>query len=293
MTERRALIDRGHDSITISRQCGLVGLSRSTFYYRPAETSQAELSLLRSLDELFTAHPYYGSRRLAQALKQNGLAVGRKRIGRLMKVLGLDPIRPRPKTSQKSPGHRIYPYLLRGRKSFFPNDVWATDITYVRLRRGFAYLVAHLDWASRYVLSWRLSSTLDVIFCMESLEEALGHGKPKIHNSDQGSQFTSDAYLSVLQREEIAISMDGRGRWADNIFIERLWRTVKWECLYLSEIETPREASRVLGEYFQFYNSKRPHQSLDYATPYQVWCGEVSVNQRSEDESLESEFLPP
>lgn len=279
VSERRALIEPEGSKVSILHQCELLDLSRSSYYYRLVDISPEDLILLRHLDELFTRFPCFGSRRQCVMLKQLGFHVGRDRVRRLMKMLGLAAIAPGKKVSKPAPGHTIHPYLLRGRRVKTAGEVWATDITYIRLWRGFVYLVAHMDWFSRYVLSWRLSTTLDNVFCIDSLKDALcAHGNPLIHNSDQGRQFTSEAYTSLLKQNGIAISMDGRGRWADNVFVERLWRTVKHECVYIQEFDTPLEAERRLETFFRHYNTERPHQALNYATPKQIWNGERSVD---------------
>lgn len=229
---------------------------------------------MRRIDEQYTRTPFYGSRRMAAHLRGQGLAVNRKRVQRLMQQMGLEAIYPKPRLSANELQHKVYPYLLRGLVVATPDQVWSTDITYIRLRAGFLYLVAILDWFSRYVLAWRLSNTLDVAFCLEALEEALsGWRRPGIFNSDQGVQFTSQDFSGLLEREGIRVSMDGRGRVFDNIFIERLWRSVKYEEVYLKDYDSGPEARRGLGEYFRFYNQKRPHQALGYQTPEAVYFG--------------------
>jgi len=263
--------------LSVSRQCMLLGIARSSFYYQPRPGSAEELDLLSRLDRIFTDHPVYGSRRLQVALLREGISVGRRRIRRLMRKLGLCAIRPKRNTSQPHPAHKIYPYLLRGLTIDQPNQVWATDITYIPMRRGFLYLVAILDWATRRVLSWRLSNTLTVGFCIEALEDALARfGKPKIVNSDQGSQFTSEAFTRVLLDHGIEISMDGRGRCHDNIFVERLWWTVKHEWVYLHPAVNGFEQKRSLAEFFDWYNRRRPHQALGWQTPDEVYFGTVA-----------------
>jgi putative transposase len=278
VAERRALVAPTH-AVALCRQCELVGLARSSYYYEPAPTSDEQLALLRLVDELFTEQPTYGQRRLQVVLaRDHGVVVGRKRLRGVLQTLGLAAVCPRPCTSKPIGTHRRFPYLLRGVVVATPGAVWATDITYVRLERGFVYLVAHMDWHSRYVLSWRVSTTMDVGFCLESLDEALSrHPHPDIHNSDQGAQFAADAYIERLLAERIAVSMDGRGRWADNVFVERLWRTVKYECLFLREHASPREVGMSLRAFFEHYNERRPHSSLGYATPGAVFRGEVRV----------------
>jgi len=269
------LIEPGRKGFSIARQCALVGLARSFYYYRRAEADPYDQVLMRLLDEQYTKTPFYGVARMTEWLRQEGHRVGPKRVRRLLRQMGLEAVYRKPRLSKPAPGHRIYPYLLRSARIEQPNDVWAMDITYVRMERGFAYLTAVMDWVSRYVLAWRLSQTLDVGFCLEALEEALSYGRPEIFNTDQGAQFTSDAFTSRLEREEIQISMDGRGRFLDNIFIERLWRTVKYEEVYLHDYESLWSAEEHLGRYFPFYNDDRPHQALDWKTPAEVYWGGV------------------
>ncbi len=232
--DRRAKLYRAHGVLSIRRQCRLLGLSRSSVYRTPLPANDDDLALMRRIDELFTARPFLGSRRMAWLISEDGVRINRKRVQRLMRKMGIEALGPKPRTSKPAPGHRIYPYLLRAMTIDRPNQVWATDITYIPMGRGFLYLVAVIDWASRAVLSWRLSNTIDVSFCVDALEEALSRfGKPQIFNTDQGSQFTSAAFTSVLEAAGIQISMDGRGRWMDNVFIERLWRSLKHEDVYL------------------------------------------------------------
>jgi putative transposase len=265
--DRRATLDRKHGTLSVRRQCSLMGLARSGAYRKPAPPSESDHVLTRRLDELYTACPFYGSRRMAFELKAN-----RKRVQRLMRLMGIEALGPKPSTSKPAPGHKIYPYLLRNMSIDRPNHVWATDITYIPLQHGFFYLVAIMDWASRAVLSWRLSNTMDASFCVDALEEALVcFGKPEIFNSDQGSQFTSAAFTGVLQRAGVQISMDGRGRCMDNIFIERLWRSLKYEDIYLKHYADGREARAGIAQWLAFYNSRRPHQALGYRTPMSVW----------------------
>jgi putative transposase len=250
----------------------VLGIARSSFYYPPRAASAAELDVLNRLDRIFTEHPVYGSRRLQVALLREGISVGRRRIRRLMRKLGLCAIRPKRNTSQPHPEHKIYPYLLRDRTIDQPNRVWATDITYIPMRQGFLYLVAIIDWATRRVLSWRLSNTLTAGFCVDALSEALARfGKPEIFNSDQGSQFMSEEFTRVLLDHGIEISMDGRGRCHDNIFIERLWWTVKHEWVYLRPAANGLEQRRSLVEFFDWYNRRRPHQALGWQTPDEAY----------------------
>jgi len=267
-------IDR-EAKLAVARQCELAGVARATFYGRqaPREASEEDLLLYRLIDEEYTRRPFYGSRRMVVYLARQGHAVNRKRVQRLMRLMGLAGMAPGPSTSVRHPDHRVYPYLLRGIVVSRPNQVWSTDITYIRLARGFVYLVAIIDWYSRRVLAWRISNSLDTLFCVDCLEDALSlHGTPEIFNSDQGSQFTSAAFTDVLKRKGIAISMDGRGRALDNIFVERLWRSVKHEDVYLKGYSTVADLTLGLTEYFVFYNNERPHQSLGNRTPNAVYA---------------------
>lgn len=276
----RALIDpvESNPAIAVVRQCELLGLPRSTYYYAPAAPGEEDLELCRQLDRLYTDRPFYGVLRMSDALQKQGWCVGPKRVRRLLRAMGIEAIYPRPKTSVPAPGHRIFPYLLRGREIERPNEVWATDITYLPLgRRGFAYLMAVMDWFSRYVVAWQLANTMEAQWCAEVLREALERGRPAIHNSDQGSQFTSEVYTAALTEAGVAISMDGRGRWMDNVFVERLWRTVKYEDVYLRGYESLWDAQAGLREYFAFYNEERGHQSLGRHTPGQIWRGEATL----------------
>ena len=261
--------------ISLVRQCELAGVTRSTVYSRVADADaldDTDLELCKLIDEEYTRHPFFGSRRMVVFLRGQGYEVNRKRVQRLMRTMGLAGMAPGPNTSRPHPAHKVYPYLLRGVHVVRPNHVWSTDITYVRLERGFAYLVAIIDWYSRKVLSWRLSNSMDASFCVDCLEDALRTcDRPEIFNSDQGVQFTCTAFTDVLKREGIGISMDGRGRALDNIFVERLWRSVKYEDIYLKGYASMREVRAGLKEYFQFYKGARPHQALGYQTPEQVY----------------------
>jgi putative transposase len=268
---RRGLIDHDHKALSIRRQCELLDLPRSTFYYQPATETEENLRLMRRLDEQYLQTPFYGSRRMAAWLQAQGHAVNRKRVQRLMRLMGLEGLAPRRRTTQRAPGHRVFPYLLRNVAITHADQVWSTDITYVPLRNGFVYLTAILDWYSRYVLAWRLSNQLAGTFCLEALDEALAVGQPEIFNSDQGRQFTSREFTSRLLERAVAVSMDGRGRALDNAFVERLWRTVKYEEIYLKDYATVDELYEGLSRYFFFYNHERFHQALDYQTPYQVY----------------------
>ncbi len=253
------------------RQCELLGLARSSLYYGPAGESAEDLRLMRLIDREYTAHPFLGSRRLTRWLIGQGEVVNRKRVQRLMRLMGLEAIYPRPRLSAAGPGHRIYPYLLRGVTVERPDQVWSTDITYAPLASGFMYLAAVIDWFSRYVIAWRLSNTLDGSFCLEMLEEALGRGRPEVFNTDQGVQFTAQAWTGRLESAGVAVSMDGRGRCLDNVFVERLWRSVKYEDIYLWRYEGVPELQRGLGRYFPYYNEERLHQALEYRTPGMVY----------------------
>lgn len=268
MSERKAMLEPGNADLSLSRQCKILSISRSSAYYRPKGESAEALALMRRIDELFMAYPFYGSRQMQAALALEGMAAGRHRVRRLMGLMGLQAIYQKPNTSKPHPEHRVYSYKLRKLSITRPNHVWCTDITYIPMQRGFLYLVAVMDWATRRVLSWRLSNTLDTRFCLEALDEAIeAYGPPRIFNSDQGSQFTSLAFTSRLKAAGIIISMDGRGRYLDNIFIERLWRSLKYEAVYLHEMSNGHAAQSVIGDWISFYNQKRPHSALDGNTP--------------------------
>ncbi len=256
--------------MSIRQQCELVGLNRATFYYEPAGESALNLRLMRLIDEQYLKTPFYGWPRMTAFLRQQGYQVNGKRVRRLMQVMGLQAIYPKRRTTLATAAHPVYPYLLRNLAITRPNQVWSADITYVPMRRGFMYLVAVLDWHSRYVLAWELSNTLEGLFCLTALERALDHGQPEIFNTDQGVQFTASAFTARLQEAGIRISMDGRGRALDNVFVERLWRTVKYEHIYLHAYERVPDLDQGLEGYFSFYNHERPHQSLAYQTPAQV-----------------------
>jgi len=273
--ERKAMVTRNHPDLSLSRQCRLVSLSRSCFYYKLKGESEQNLSLMRRIDKLFLKYPFYGSRQMMRQLQREGTCIGRHRVRRLMRMMGLQAIYQAPRTSTPHPEHRIYPYLLRGMVIDRPGQVWCADITYIPVQHGFLYLVAIMDWASRHVLSWRLSNTMDASFCIEALEEALAkYGKPEIFNTDQGSQFTSFEFTGVLARADIKISMDGRGRCMDNIFIERLWRSLKYEAVYLYEMTDGFVAKQVVDDWMDFYNTERPHSALDGNTPQEAyWAG--------------------
>jgi putative transposase len=255
----------------VSQQCELLGLSRSSYYYEPATETAENLALMALIDQEYTAHPFLGSRRLTTWLREEGHEVNRKRVQRLMRLMGLEAVYPKPRLSVRGVGHKVYPYLLRGVTIERPDQVWSTDITYIPLPAGFMYLTAVMDWHSRYVLSWRLSNTLDVDFCLEALEDALSQGCPEVFNTDQGVQFTSASYTQRLEAAGAKVSMDGKGRCLDNVFVERLWRTVKYEEIYLWRHETVPALVSGLSRYFGYYNEARRHQSLDNQTPAEVY----------------------
>ncbi len=269
------MINKDND-LPITRQCELLSLNRSTVYYRLQDVPEMDLKLMRRIDEMHLKRPFYGSRRIRDWLQDEGYDINRKRVQRLMRQMGIRALYPKPRTSKPGKGHKIYPYLLRDLVIDRPNQVWATDISYIPMAKGFVYLVAVIDWYSRKVLSWRLSNSMDTDFCVDALEEALSrYGCPDIFNTDQGAQFTSEAFTDVLKEAGIDISMDGKGRWIDNVFVERLWRSVKYEEVYLKAYETVAEARTGIGTYFQFYNSERRHQSMNRQTPDQVYAGNV------------------
>jgi putative transposase len=277
--ERQAMIDRCPSALSLSRQCELVSISRSSLYYAPKGESPRTLALMRRIDALFLKYPFYGSRQMARQLRREGLCVGRHRVRRLMRLMGLEAIYRAPRTSVPAPEHRVYPYRLKGLTIERADHVWCADITYVPVQRGFLYLVAIMDWATRHVLAWRLSNTLDAGFCVEALNEALErYGRPDIFNTDQGSQFTSEAFTGVLREHDIRISMDGKGRWVDNVFVERLWRSLKYEEVYLKAYDSIAHARRSIGQYLAFFNTERRHQSLGRRTPDAVYFG--SAGQR-------------
>jgi|SRR5665213_451028 len=269
------MIDGEHD-LPITKQATALNISRGSVYYLPRPVSAADLAVMRRMDALHLELPFAGSRMLRDLLNTEGVIIGRRHVATLMKRMGIEALYRRPSTSKPAPGHKIYPYLLRKLAVTRPNQVWAMDITYIPMARGFVYLAAVVDWFSRRVLAWRLSITMEAAFCVEALEEALArHGRPEIFNTDQGSQFTSLAFTGVLIRNDIAISMDGRGSWRDNVFVERLWRTIKYEEVYLHAYDTVSDARAALGRYIAFYNSRRPHSSLDRQTPDQAYFNQL------------------
>jgi putative transposase len=272
------MVERPSKDLSVRRQCTLLNLARSGVYRPKAVTGADDLALMRRIDELHLELPFYGSRRMMFELNKEGRGVNRKRVQRLMRVMGIEALVPRPGTSKSAPGHKIFPYLLRGVAITEPNHVWAADITYIPMARGFLYLVAIIDWASRAVLAWRLSNTMDASFCLAALDEALArYGKPRIFNTDQGAQFTSAAFTGKLEAAGVAISMDGRGRFMDNIFIERLWRSIKYEEVHLKAYADGREARAGIGSWMAFYNERRPHQAMSNRMPMAVW--RTGINQ--------------
>lgn len=270
-SERRGLVCAEEANLSIRQQCELLGIARSSYYYQPGEPDPEDLELTRLIDRQYLKYPFYGSRKMTDYLQSLGHAVNRKRVQRLMRTMGIAAIAPGPSTSQPHPEHRVYPYLLRGVDIQHVNHVWSTDITYIPLGRSFAYLAAVIDWHSRYVLSWEISASMETTFCLKALERSLKIATPRIFNTDQGAQFTSEAFTARLAQAGIAISMDGRGRCHDNIFIERLWRSVKYEDVYIKDYQDIGQLRAGLGTYFRFYNSERAHQSLGYLTPSQVY----------------------
>jgi len=266
--------------LPITQQCRILDLCRSSVYYKPVPLPDRELTLMRRIDEIHLKFPFYGNRRIRDQLEREGCRVDRKKVRRLMLLMGISALYPRRRLSKPGKGHKIYPYLLKDLSIDRPNQVWSSDITFIPMARGFLYLVAILDLYSRKVLSWRLSNTLDSTFCVDALEEALRrHGTPEIFNTDQGAQFTSDAFTDVLKQADIRISMDGKGRWIDNVFIERLWRSLKYEEIYLKAYESGAKARRGIGDYFQFYNQERPHYALARSTPDEVYTGAVTLHE--------------
>jgi putative transposase len=280
-TDRLKMIARPHPQFSVQDQCALLKVPRSTLYYEPKSVSDEELKLMRRIDEIFTKWPFYGSRRLVEELRGEGWIVNRERVTRLMRLMGIEAIYQKPNTSRKHPHHKIYPYLLKNLTIDRPNQVWCADITYIPMRQGWVYLVAVMDWYSRRVLAWRLSITMETDFCVEALQEALDkYGKPEIFNTDQGVQFTAAAFIETLQAQGVRISMDGKGRFLDNIFIERLWRSLKYEEVFTHAYASVAEARRGIGAWLNFYNNERKHQALGYHTPKEIFaatpaCGYV------------------
>jgi putative transposase len=270
------MIDAQHPRLSLVRQCELVSISRGSVYYKRKGESVFNLELMRLVDEQYLKTPWYGARQMARHLRRQGYGVGRKRIRRLMRLMNLKAIAPGPQTSRRNPAHKVYPYLLRDRLIRHANEVWCADLTYIPLAHGFVYVVAIMDWHTRHVLSWRLSTTQDTQCCLEALEEAMErHGKPLIFNTDQGSQFTSSAWTGALQKAGIRISMDGKGNWTDNVFIERLWRSMKYECVYLNAFDSIREAQDAIGYWMRYYNEERPHSTFGDQTPSEVYAANL------------------
>ncbi len=286
---RREMVDRRHPALSTVRQCALLSISRSSLNYRRKGTCPEDLAVMKAIDQQYLSTPFYGSRRMRVWLGRQGHTVNRKRVQRLMRTMGLRAIYRRPRTSKPGPGHKVYPYLLGNVAITRPNRVWTADITYIPMAKGFLYLVAIMDWYSRYVVAWRLSNTLDADFCVEALEEALGKETPEVFNTDQGSQFTGEGFTGLLEQHGVRISMDGKGRYSDNIFIERLWRTVKYEEVYLKAYSGGREAKAGLDAYFNFYNNQRPHQALGYRTPAEVLNGDLGP---SAERSIYGKWTP-
>lgn len=273
------MIEENNSTISISRQCEILGVARSTFYYKPVEKNDDDIKLMSIIDEIYTQYPFYGRRRITAYLRKvKGIHINIKKVDRLMNLMGLQAVYPKKNLSIPNVSHKKYPYLLSGMEINEVNQVWSTDITYIRLGKGFVYLCAVIDWHSRYILSWKLSNTLDTSFCLDALEEALKIGKPKIFNTDQGSQFTSNEFTNRLLLDGIQISMDGRGRALDNIFVERFWRSLKYENIYPNSYETISDAKTGIAEYFRFYNNERLHQSLDYNTPMSVHWNQITTS---------------
>lgn len=296
-TARQGMISCAHPQLSVAEQCALLKVARSTFYYQPEPVREAELALMRAIDIIYTKWPFYGTRRMVLELADVGFMVSRKRVRRLMRRMGLAVIYQKPSTSAKHPGHNIYPYLLRNLEITRPNQVWCADITYIPMAKGFVYLVAVMDWFSRKVLAWRLSLTMDTAFCVEALQEAMDlYGKPEIFNTDQGAQFTAAAFTETLLAQGVAISMDGKGRFLDNIFIERLWRSLKYEDIYLKAYASVAEARAGIGAWFSFYNTQRKHQALGYKTPSAIFaagaCGYVDNASGSAGSGVRCDALP-
>ena len=291
---RQAMIDRGHKQLSLVRQCTLLNISRASVYYRPVSTRAEDLELMARMDRQYLKTPFYGSRRMKAWLLAEGYLVSRSKVRRLMRLMGLEAIYRRPNTSKPAPGHRVYPYLLKGVDVNRVDQVWAADITYIPMAQGFLYLVAIMDWHSRHVLAWKLSNTMDTDFCVTALEAALGKGRPEVFNTDQGAQFTSDAFTQTLQERGIRVSMDGKGRCLDNIFVERLWRSIKYEEVYLKAYQTVAEARVGINAYLEFYNRRRPHQSLGYRTPAQVYQkGQAEKRVAAQEPGLTSGLVKP
>ncbi len=281
------MIEQNHQRVSIRRQCELLGINRSSLSYKKAPEKVQDLEVMRRIDEQYLKTPFYGSRRMTEALAREGQMVNRKRVKRLMRKMGLEAIYRKPRTSKPCPENKIYPYLLKGLSIDRPGQVFASDITYIPMRTGFLYLVAVMDWHSRFIVSWRLSNSMDASFCVEALDDALNEAVPEIFNTDQGSQFTSTDFTGKLEAKQVAISMDGKGRYLDNIFIERFWRSLKYEEVYLKSYEGIREARSSIAEWVRFYNFDRPHQSLDNSTPWEVYRTIKDENENNSAETLD------
>ncbi len=291
---RQAMIDRGHQQLSLVRQCALLNISRASVYYRPVSTRAEDLELMARMDRQYLKTPFYGSRRMKAWLLAEGNLVSRSKVRRLMRLMGLEAIYRRPNTSKPAPGHRVYPYLLKGVDVNRVDQVWAADITYIPMAQGFLYLVAIMDWHSRHVVAWKLSNTMDTDFCVAALEAALGKGRPEVFNTDQGAQFTSEAFTQTLHERGIRVSMDGKGRYLDNIFVERLWRSIKYEEVYLKAYQTVAEARVGINAYLEFYNRLRPHQSLGYRSPAEVYLnGQEEKQVAAQEVGLPSGLVKP
>ena len=294
LSAKKTLIKGGDMKLTIKNQCQLLGLSRSSYYYQELELSVDDQAILNCMDEIFTEHPYYGTRRMMHVLKNEGIDIGRKKVHRFYRLLGIETIYPKKNISKRNQAHKVYPYLLKDFAIVKPNQVWSMDITYIRLKQGFVYLAAIIDWYSRFVLSWRVSISLEADFCVEALQGALDlYPKPEIFNTDQGVQFTSSNFINVLKNDDIKISMDGKGRALDNVFIERFWRSLKQEKIYLIDLLSVKDAKRAIGDYMQFYNYNRLHQSLNYQTPASIhFKSELQMMEQNKEELDDSILLP-
>ncbi len=293
-SQRQAMIDRDHKQLSLVRQCNLVDVSRAWVYYRPAPPKAEDLELMALMDRQYLKTPFYGSRKMRAWLRGQGYLVNRKKVQHLMRLMGLEAIYRRPNTSKPAPDHKVYPYLLKGLEINRVDQVWAADITYIPMAQGFLYLVAIMDWHSRHVLTWKLSNTLDTDFCVAALEQALGKGRPEIFNTDQGAQFTSEAFTALLLEQGVRVSMDGKGRYRDNIFVERLWRSVKYEEVYLKAYQTVAEARVGINAYLEFYNRQRPHQALGYRTPAEVYQnGQEGKRVAAQEAGLTSGVVKP
>jgi putative transposase len=280
------MVEHNNKTLSVRRQCELLDINRSSLYYSKADTDAQDLELMRMIDEQYLKTPFFGSRRITKMLNRAEYQVNRKRVRRLMRLMGLEAVYRKPRTSKPAPENKIYPYLLRGLTIDRPDQVWASDITYIPMRKGFLYLVAIIDWHSRFVLSWRLSNSMDTDFCTEALDDALVQSVPEIFNTDQGSQFTSENFTKILKQNQIAISMDGKGRFLDNIFVERLWRSLKYEEVYLKAYENIKEARASIAEWIRFYNFDRPHQALGYSTPWEVYQ-QTKIEEQKEKKDLD------